>query len=100
MTFMREGKTYSLPLGEREVVEGNIDIFVGSLIRNERRIHFNHKPLTSIPQIRFKPKPINYQPQINKSRVRLKLAPLEEKHKPEVLVGDGFLKSVVETHDM
>ena len=65
---MREGKTYSLPLGEREVVEGNIDIFVGSL-----RIHINHKPLTRIPQIRLK---------------------------PEVLVGDGFLKSVVETHNM
>lgn len=44
-----------IPLDNWNVIEGNIDIFVRVIIRNERRLKLHNKPFAGILQVRFKP---------------------------------------------
>lgn len=76
------------PLQQRDVVEGNIDVFVRIVIWYESRFQLHYKSLASIPQIWLESstkKPQNSIQENIKGRKRIKSKPNRLQIKKEVL---------------
>jgi hypothetical protein len=55
MKIWERERERGVPLTERKVEEGNIDVLVRAIIGYESRLLLHHEPLTGVLQIRLKP---------------------------------------------